>query len=95
MLEAELQVIVDSLVGDFAEQGKVGNTDLLLLRRLEDGLLNLRFGPRLSSIAHIGDRLAATKASTLLLATNRTPRVSLERITSQYHSIEATTSGVS
>ena len=38
ILEALLQVVVDGLIGDFADQRKVRDTDLLLLGRLEDGL---------------------------------------------------------
>lgn len=54
VFETEFQVIVDGLVGDFAEQGKVGNTDLLFLRGLEYGLLHLRLPTSLPPIAHIG-----------------------------------------
>jgi hypothetical protein len=38
ILEALLQVVVDGLVGDFANQREVRDSDLLLLCRLEDGL---------------------------------------------------------
>jgi hypothetical protein len=42
--ESLLKVVVDGLVRDLAEEGQVGNTNLLLLGRLEGGLLRLR-GP--------------------------------------------------
>lgn len=38
ILKALLQVLVDGLVGDLADQRQVGDADLLLLGRLEDGL---------------------------------------------------------
>jgi hypothetical protein len=38
ILESLLQVVVDGLVGDLADQGQVGDSDFLLLGRLEDGL---------------------------------------------------------
>lgn len=52
MLKAQLQVVINSLVGDLAEQCQVGNTDLLLLRTLEHSLLDLRFAG-LATIADI------------------------------------------
>lgn len=41
ILEPLLQVVVDGLVGDLADQGEVGNANLLLLGALEDGLADL------------------------------------------------------
>lgn len=38
ILEPLLQVVVDGLIGDLADQCQVRHTDLLLLGRLEDGL---------------------------------------------------------
>jgi len=67
MLETELQVLVDSFVGDLAKQGKVGDTDLLLLGGLEGGLLDLGLAG-LPAIAHIGDCFVAPKATLLLPA---------------------------
>ena len=84
MFEPEFQVIVDSLVGDLAEQCKVRNTNFLLLRRLKHGLLYLRLPPALSPITHIRGALGAAKASTFLLPAERTSRVPLERIANQY-----------
>lgn len=93
MFEAELQIVVDRVVRDLAEQGKVRNTDLLLLRRLEYGLLHLRLAPALSPITHIGGCLGATEASTFLLPANRTSRVSLKKRTGQYHPIDGLVNG--
>lgn len=94
MFEAQFQIVVDRVVRDFAEQGKVRNTDLLFLRRLEHGLLHLRLARALSPVAHIGGCLGATETSTLLLSSaNRTSRVSLERIIGQYHSIDGLENG--
>lgn len=70
VLEAEFQVVVDGLVGDFAQQREVRDTNLLFLGRLECGLLHLRLPPALSSIAHIGG-FGAPESSTLLLSTER------------------------
>jgi hypothetical protein len=67
MLEAEFQVLVDSLVGDLAEEGKVGDTDLLLLGGLEGGLLDLGLAG-LATVAHVGDCLVAPEATLLLPA---------------------------
>jgi hypothetical protein len=39
ILEPLLQIVVDGLIGNFAEQGKIRDSDLLLLRALEYGLL--------------------------------------------------------
>jgi len=38
ILEPLLQVLVDGLIGDFADQRQVRDTDFLLLGRLKDGL---------------------------------------------------------
>jgi hypothetical protein len=38
IFESLLQILVDGLVGDLADQGKIGDTNFLLLGRLEDGL---------------------------------------------------------
>jgi hypothetical protein len=38
ILKALLEVVVDGLVGDLANQREIRDTDLLLLGRLEDGL---------------------------------------------------------
>jgi hypothetical protein len=38
ILKALLQVVVDGLVGDLANQRKIRDADFLLLGRLEDGL---------------------------------------------------------
>lgn len=40
--EPLLQVLVDGFVGYFAQEGQVGNTNLLLLGCLKGGLLGLR-----------------------------------------------------
>lgn len=72
-IEAELQVVVDGLVGDFAQQREVGDTDLFLLCTLKGGLLDLGLSPTSSTITHIGRGLGAPKATTLLLTTDRTP----------------------
>jgi hypothetical protein len=42
MLEALLQVVVDGLVGDLAQQREVRDSDLLLLGDFEGGFLDLR-----------------------------------------------------
>ena len=70
MLEAEFQVVIDGFIRDLAQQCKIRNTNLLLLRCLKCGLLDLRLS-RLSPVTHISD-LRATEASTLLLPANRT-----------------------
>jgi hypothetical protein len=45
ILKALLQVVVDGLVRDFADQCEIRDSDLLLLGALEDGLLcELRLG---------------------------------------------------
>ena len=50
ILEALLQVVVDGLVGDLADQRQIGDADFLLLGRLEDGLgCELLLLPRASS----------------------------------------------
>lgn len=72
-IEAELQVVVDGLVGDFAQQRQVRDTDFLLLCALEGGLLDLGLPPTSSTITHIGRGLGASKAATLLLTTDGTP----------------------
>jgi hypothetical protein len=38
IFEALLQVLIDSLIGDLANQGEIRHTDFLLLGGLEDGL---------------------------------------------------------
>jgi hypothetical protein len=43
ILEALLEVVVDGLVGDLADQGEVRHANLLLLGRLEDGALDGAF----------------------------------------------------
>lgn len=68
MLESQLQVIVDGLVRNLAEQRKIRHTNLLLLCSLEDGLSDLGFSPALSTIAHISDCLGATETAFLLPA---------------------------
>ena len=67
MLEAKLQVLVNRLVGDLAEQGEVGDTDLLLLGGLECGLLDLTLAG-LTAITDVGDCFVAPKATLLLPA---------------------------
>ena len=42
ILESFLQVIVDGFVGDFADEGEIRYSDLLLLRRLVGCFSNLR-----------------------------------------------------
>lgn len=69
MLEAQLEVVVDGLIGDLAQQCQVRHADLLLLGALKGGLLDLRLA-RLPPVAHVGDRFGAPKAATLLLPTN-------------------------
>lgn len=71
MFEAEFEVVIDGLVGDFAEEGKIRDTNLLLLCAFKDGLLDLGLA-RLSPVAHIGGGLGATEAATLLLPASRT-----------------------
>lgn len=71
MFKAEFEILIDGLIGDFAEEGKIRDTNLLLLCAFEDGLLDLRLA-RLSSVAHIGGGLGATEAATLLLPASRT-----------------------
>lgn len=45
ILEALLQIVVDGLVGNLADQREIRDTDFLLLGRLKDGLLcELRLG---------------------------------------------------
>ena len=80
MFESKLQVIVDGLVGDFAEQRKVRHSDLLFLRSLEHSLLDLRLSSCSSTVANVGRSLRATEASTLLLSANGSSRVSLRAI---------------
>ena len=70
MIEAQLEVVVDGFIGDFAQQCQVRHADLLFLGALESGLLDLRFAPRLPAVAHVGDSFGAPKAATLLLSTN-------------------------
>lgn len=41
ILESLLQVVVDGLVGNLADEGEIRDSDLLLLCRLEGGLLDL------------------------------------------------------
>lgn len=55
MVKTEFQIIIDGLVGDFAQQGQVRNTNLLLLGALESRLLDLRLAARYSAIAHVSD----------------------------------------
>jgi hypothetical protein len=43
ILKAFLQIIVYSFVRDFANQSKIGNSDLLFLSCVECGLLDIRF----------------------------------------------------
>lgn len=80
MVEPKLQVIIDGLVGDLAEQCKVRHSDLLFLRTLEHGLLDLGLSSCTSTIAYIGSSLGTTEASTLLLSANGTSRVTLGAI---------------
>ena len=42
ILEPLLQVVVDGLVGHLADQGKIGDTNLLLLRSVKGRLLDIR-----------------------------------------------------
>lgn len=42
ILETFLQVLVDSLIGDLAQQGEIRDTDFLLLSDLKGRLLDLR-----------------------------------------------------
>lgn len=69
MLESQLQVIVDGLVRNLAEQRKIRHTNLLLLRGLEDSLPDLGLSPALSTVAHISDCLGATESALLLPTT--------------------------
>lgn len=39
ILESLLQIVIYGFVGDLADQGKIGNSDFLLLGRFEYGLL--------------------------------------------------------
>jgi len=80
MFEPKLQIIVNGLVGDLAEQRKVRHSDLLFLRSLEDSLLDLRLSSCSSTITNVGRSLRATEASTLLLSANGSSRVSLRAI---------------
>jgi hypothetical protein len=66
MLKPQLQVLVDCLVGNLAQQRKVGNANLLLLCALEDGLSDLGLAPRLPAVAHISGRFGATEPALLL-----------------------------
>lgn len=79
MLKAELEVVVDSLVGHLAQQGKIGHTNFLLLGALESGLLDLRLSPGLSSIANVGLSLGAAEATAPLLTTAGTSGLTLKR----------------
>jgi hypothetical protein len=53
ILEAFLEIVVDGLVGDLADQREIRDTDFLLLGRLEDGLL-CEVGTRLSPAGCLG-----------------------------------------
>jgi hypothetical protein len=48
ILEAFLQVVVDGLVGDLADEREIRHANFLLLGRLEDGPLDLAFVPTAS-----------------------------------------------
>lgn len=87
MIKSEFQVVINGLIGDLAEQREIRHSNLLFLRGLEHGLLDLRPSSSGSStIAYISGSLGATKTSTLLFSTNGTSRVTLRAI--------ATVSGV-
>lgn len=67
MLESHLQVVVDRLIGDLAQQCQVRNSDLLLLGRLKCGLFDLRLSG-LSAIANISDSFGAPESTLLFPA---------------------------
>lgn len=67
MLESHLQVVVDRLIGDLAQQCQVRNSDLLLLRSLKGGLFDLRLSG-LSAIANISDPFRAPESALLFPA---------------------------
>lgn len=64
--ESLLKVLVDGLVGDFAQKCQVGNANLLLLGRLEGGLLGLRAAAaRSSTLSIAGGLVLGTSGYTL------------------------------
>lgn len=81
MIKSKFQVVVNGLIGDFAEQREIRHANLLFLCRLEHGLLHLRLSSSSSSaIAYISSSLGATKTSTLLFSTNGASRMTLRAI---------------
>ena len=69
ILEALLQIIIDSLVRDLADEREVGNAHLLLLGTLEDGLLDLGLSARRANAALVrgGIFLAASSSGDTLV----------------------------
>lgn len=65
-LESLLEVFVDGLVGDFAEQGEVGYANLLLLGDFVCGLLGLGRLPRCALLGIPGGLILGTPRDTLL-----------------------------
>lgn len=45
ILEALLQIVVDSFIGDLTYEGKIRHSNLFLLRRLKNCLPHLRLSP--------------------------------------------------
>jgi hypothetical protein len=79
ILKAKFEIVVDSLVRHLAQQREIRNTNLLLLCALKNSLLHLRLSFSLSPIANIGLRLGAAEATTALVTTTRTSRLTLEK----------------
>lgn len=67
MLESHLQVIVDRLIGDLAQQSQVRNSYLLLFGSLKGGLFDLRLSG-LSAIANICGSFSAPESTLLFPA---------------------------
>ena len=70
MFESQLQIIVDGLVGDLTEQGKIRDTNLPFLGALESGLLDLGFST--TTIGGTAGRLGATEVTMFLFPTGGT-----------------------
>jgi hypothetical protein len=64
MFKALFQIVVDSLVGDFADEGEVGYAHLLLLGGLEDGAFYGAFPSRSAGVSRFGAaRISLTACS--------------------------------
>jgi hypothetical protein len=80
VLEAQLQILVDRLVGHFTQQREIGDANILLLGALKDGFLHLWSRSSLSAIADICSSLITAESTTpFLTPATRPSRLTLNR----------------